>query len=141
LRALVGLSKLGLLIRNLALQGLAFLYSVLELLLDLTDPGLVLFADGLFLRRSLLGLGQRLFKGLHLGRRSYKYHGTMVNTNHLSFLIYRRSWHTLLVLQLLFHTAEFFLGPLQTLLQSRDFGSMGGRSQQRRLLFHIDMYG
>ena len=55
--ALAGLCKFGLLIRNIALQGLAFLYGVLDLLLDLTDPGLMLFTGGLFLGRSLLGLG------------------------------------------------------------------------------------
>ena len=70
LYALVGLGKFGLLVCNLALQGLAFLYGVLDLLLDLTDPGLMLFAGGLFLCRSLLGLGLRLLEDLHLGRRS-----------------------------------------------------------------------
>ena len=70
--ALAGLSKFGLLVRIVALQGLAFLHGVLELLLDLPDPGLVFFAGGLFLCRSLLDLGQRVLEGLHLGRSSYK---------------------------------------------------------------------
>ena len=68
--ALAGLGKFGLLIRNVALQGLAFLDGVLELLLDITDPGLMLFTGRLLLGRSPLGLGQRLLEGLHLGHRS-----------------------------------------------------------------------
>ena len=70
--ALAGLGKFGLLIRKVAFQGLAFLHSVLELLLDLTDPGLMFFAGGLFFRRFLLGLGQRVLEGLHLSRSSYE---------------------------------------------------------------------
>ena len=88
--ALAGLGKFG----NVALQGLAFLHGVLELLLDLTDPGLVLFTSGMFLGRSLFGLDQHLLEGLYLGRCSYKYHGTIININHQSFLIYNRSLHT-----------------------------------------------
>ena len=44
-----------------------FLYGVLELPLDLPAPCL-----GLFLCCSLLGLGQRVLEGLHLGRSSYE---------------------------------------------------------------------
>ena len=66
--ALVGLGKFGLLIRNVVLQGLALLDGILELLLDLTDLGLMLFACSLFLGRSVLSLGQRLLKGCHPGR-------------------------------------------------------------------------
>ena len=69
LHALAGLSKFGLLVRILALQGLTFLHCILELLLDLTNPGLMLFSGGFFIYRSLLGLGQRLFEGLYLSRR------------------------------------------------------------------------
>ena len=70
--ALAGLGKFGLLIRNVALQGLAFLNGVLELLLDLINPGLVFFTGSLLLCRFLFGLGQLLFESLHLGRHSYK---------------------------------------------------------------------
>ena len=70
--ALVGLGKFGLFIDNIALQRLAFLHSVPELLMDLTNPGLVFLVSGLFLCRSLLGFCQRLLEGLHLGRCSYK---------------------------------------------------------------------
>ena len=66
--ALAGLSEFELSVCILALQGLAFLHCVLELLLDLTNPGLMLFSGGFFLYRSLLGLSQRLLEGLHLGR-------------------------------------------------------------------------
>ena len=114
--ALEGLGKFRLLIRNVALQGLAFLHGVPTLLLDLTDPGPVLSAGGLFLGSSPLGLGQRLLEGLYLGCSSYKYHGTIVNINHQSFLIYSRSLHTLPILQLLPCLAELLLGPLQPLL-------------------------
>ena len=68
--SLAGLGKFGLLIHNVALQGLTFLHGVLELLLDLNDLGLMLFTGGLFLGRSLLILNQRLLEGLHLGCRS-----------------------------------------------------------------------
>ena len=64
---MAGLGKFGLLIRNVALQGLAFLDDILELMLDLTNPGLMLFSGAFFLYRSLLGLGQRLLEGLYLG--------------------------------------------------------------------------
>ena len=68
--ALVGRGKFRLLVRILALQGLTFLHCVLELLLDLTNPGLMLFSGSFFLYRSLLVLGQLLLEGLYLGRRS-----------------------------------------------------------------------
>ena len=51
LQALEGLSKLGLLSLRVMLQGLVFLDEILELLLDLVDPGT-------FLGRFVLGLGQ-----------------------------------------------------------------------------------
>ena len=63
------LGKFGLLIQNVALQGLALLHGVLELLLDLTNTVLMLFSGGFFLYCSLLSLGQRLLEGLYLGRR------------------------------------------------------------------------
>ena len=66
--ALAGLGKFRLLILKVALQGLVLLDGVLELLLDLTDPSLMLFACGLFLRRPVLGFGQRLLESLCLGR-------------------------------------------------------------------------
>ena len=55
--ALAGLSEFGLVVRTLALQGPAFLHCILELLLDLTNPGLMLFSGAFFLYRSLLGIG------------------------------------------------------------------------------------
>ena len=55
--ALAGLGKFGLLLLKVALQGLALIDSVLELLLDLTDPGLLLLARGVFLGRFVFGLG------------------------------------------------------------------------------------
>ena len=67
---LAGLGQFRLLIHNVALQRVALLDSVLELLLDLTNPALMLFLCGLFLGRSVLGLGQRLLEGLHLGLRA-----------------------------------------------------------------------
>jgi len=68
LHALEGLSKLGLLSLRVTLQGLILLDEILELLLDLADPGLVLLARGAFLGRFVLGLGKRLLEGCHLGR-------------------------------------------------------------------------
>ena len=44
--------------------------------------------------------------------------------------------HTFVVLQLLLHEAELFLGPLQVLLQSGDLCSVNSCSQQRCLLIH-----
>ena len=55
--ALEGLSKLGLLRLRVMLQGLVFLDEILELLLDLADPGLFLLARGAFLGRFVFGLG------------------------------------------------------------------------------------
>ena len=65
---LVGLGKFGLLIHNIMLQGLALLDGGLELLLDLANLGLMLFACGSLLGRFVLGLGQRLVEGLYFGR-------------------------------------------------------------------------
>ena len=45
-----------------------------------------------------------------------------------------RFLHTLVILQLLLHSAKFFFGSLQTLLQFGDFRSMRGGSHYRRLL-------
>ena len=55
--ALVGLGKFELLSPRITLQGLVLLDGVLELLLDLADPGLLLLARGAFLGRFVLGLG------------------------------------------------------------------------------------
>ena len=55
--ALEGLGKLGLLSLRVTLQGLVFLDEILELLLDLADPGLLLLARGVFLGRFVFGLG------------------------------------------------------------------------------------
>ena len=68
--ALASLGELGLSIRNVALQGLAFLDGVLELPLDLTNPGLVFFTGGLLLCRFLFGLSQRFLEGFQIGRAS-----------------------------------------------------------------------
>ena len=69
--ALAGLPKFGRLRLRITLQGLVLLDGVLELLLDLADPGLVLLARGVFLGRFVLGLGQRLLEGRHLGSGPY----------------------------------------------------------------------
>ena len=71
LRALEGLSKLGLLSLRVTLQGLIFLYEILELLLDLADPGLLLLVLDVFLGRFVIGLGQRLLQGRHFDRGPY----------------------------------------------------------------------
>ena len=55
--------------RTLALQGFTLLHRILELLLDLADPGLELLTGGLLLHNLPLGFGQGLFQGLDLGRR------------------------------------------------------------------------
>ena len=70
--ALEGLGKLGLLCLRVMLQGFVLLDEILELLLDLADPGLLLLARGAFLGRFVFGLGQRLLKGRHFGRGPYK---------------------------------------------------------------------
>ena len=66
--ALTGLRKFGRLRLRITLQGLVLLDGVLELLLDLADPGLLLLARGAFLGRSVLGLGQCLLEGRYFGR-------------------------------------------------------------------------
>ena len=68
LHALAGLGKFGLLSLRITLQGLILLDGVLELLLDLADPGLLLLARSAFLGCFVLGLGQRLLEGRYLGR-------------------------------------------------------------------------
>ena len=55
--ALAGLRKFGRLRLRITLQGLVLLNSVLELLLNLADPGLVLLARDTLLGRFVLGLG------------------------------------------------------------------------------------
>ena len=70
--ALADLGKFGFLILKGALQGLALFDGVLELLLDLADPGLLLLALGAFLGRFVIGLGQRLLQGRHYGRGPYQ---------------------------------------------------------------------
>ena len=66
--ALAGLRKFGCLYLRIMLQGLILLDGVLELLLDLADPGLLLLTCGVFLGRFVLGLGQRLLEGRYFGR-------------------------------------------------------------------------
>ena len=68
LHALEGLGKFGLLGLRIMLQGLVPFDGVLDLLLDLADPGLLLIARGALLSRFVLGLGQRLLEGRDLGR-------------------------------------------------------------------------
>ena len=48
--------------------------------------------------------------------------------------------HTLLVLQLLLHTAKFLLGPFQALLQFGHFRIMSGRLLRRRLFSNKGVY-
>ena len=55
--ALAGLRKFGRLRLRITLQGPILLNGVLELLLDLANPGLVLLARGVLLGRFVLGLG------------------------------------------------------------------------------------
>ena len=69
---LEGLGKLGLLSLRVTLQGLVFLDEILELLLDLADPGLLLLALDAFLGHFVFSLGHRLLKGHHFGRGPYK---------------------------------------------------------------------
>ena len=71
LRALVVIGKFGLLSLRIMLQDLILLDGVLELLLDLTDPGLLLLARDAFLGCFVLGLVQRLIEGRHFGRGPY----------------------------------------------------------------------
>ena len=76
LRALASFGKFALSNRRFALQSLTLLHCVLELLLDLANPGLELLTGGLLLDSLPLGFGQGLSQGLDLGRRSYTYHDT-----------------------------------------------------------------
>ena len=69
--ALEGLSKLELSHLGVTLQGLIFFNEILELLLDLVDPGLLLLALSVLLGRFVFGLGQRLLKGRHFDRDPY----------------------------------------------------------------------
>ena len=55
--ASAGIRKFGHLRLRITLQGLVLLDDVLELLLDLANPGLVLLARGVLLGRFVLGLG------------------------------------------------------------------------------------
>ena len=70
-RALEGLSKLRLLSLRVTFQGLVCLDKILELLLNLVDPGLLLLALGAFLGRFVFSLGQHLLKGRRFGRGPY----------------------------------------------------------------------
>ena len=63
---LEGLRKLGPLRPRDTLQGLVLLDKLLELLLNLTNSGLLLFALGAPCRYAF-GLGQRLLQGRHFG--------------------------------------------------------------------------
>ena len=72
LHTLEALSKLGLLSLRVTLQGLVLLDEIMELWLDLADPGLLLLARDMFLGRFVFSLGQRLLKGRHFGRGPYK---------------------------------------------------------------------
>ena len=65
---LAGLGKFGLSSLIITLQGVILLDDVLELLLDLTDLGLLLLARGTFLGRFVLGIGQCFLECRHLGR-------------------------------------------------------------------------
>ena len=69
--ALEGLSKLGLLRLRVVLQGLVFFDEILELLLDLVDPGLLILALGALVGCFVFGLSQRLLKGRHFGHGPY----------------------------------------------------------------------
>ena len=63
-----GLRKFRPLRLRIMLQGLILLDGVLELLLDLADPGLLLLARSAFLGCFVLGLGQRLLEGRYFSR-------------------------------------------------------------------------
>ena len=69
--ALEGLSKLELSRLRVTLQGLVFFDEILELLLDLVEPGLLLLALGALLGRFVFGLSQHLLQGRHFGRGPY----------------------------------------------------------------------
>ena len=84
--ALEGLRKLELLRLRVTLQGLVFLDEILELLLDLIDPGLLLLALGAFLGCFVFGLSQRLLKDRHFGRAPIKLNDASFMRNHLSFI-------------------------------------------------------
>ena len=64
---LEGLRKLGPLHLRVTLQGLIFLDEILELLLNLSDSGLLLLMLNVLLGRSVLGLRQCLLQGRHFG--------------------------------------------------------------------------
>ena len=85
LHALASLGKFGLSNLRLGLQGFALLHRVLELLLDLIDPGLELLTGGLLLDNLPLGFAQGLFQGLDLGHGSYTFYNTTVNIQRLFF--------------------------------------------------------
>ena len=79
LRALTSLGEFGHFSQRVTLQGLTLLHRVVELLLDLVDPGLELLTSSLLLDGPPLGFAQGLFQGLDLGRCSYLYQDTSVN--------------------------------------------------------------
>ena len=71
LSTLEGLSKLGVSRPRVTLQGLVFFDEILELLLDLVDPGLLLLVLGVLLGCFVFVLGWRLLKGRHFDRGPY----------------------------------------------------------------------
>ena len=71
---------------KVALQGQALLDGVLELLLDLIDSGLMLFACSPLLGRLVLSLSQRPLEASTLIVAPNKFHGTLVSMNHSSFV-------------------------------------------------------
>ena len=90
---LASLGEFGLLILYTLFQGLTLLYGFLELLLNLDDPGLVIFTSGLLLGRLLLGLGYRLLKILNFGRRSYYISRHFFSQNNYSLVFtYKQSY-------------------------------------------------
>ena len=68
LHALEGLRKLGLLRLRVTLQGLVFSDEILDLLLDLVEPGLLLLVLGALLGRFVFGISQHRLKGRHFDR-------------------------------------------------------------------------
>ena len=88
LRTLTSLGEFGLLSRRIALQGLALPHRVLELLLDLVDPGLELLPSGLLLDSLPFGFDQGRFQGLDLGRRLCSHHGTRIIAYHFRLFFF-----------------------------------------------------
>ena len=74
--------RIRLLNRRIALQGLTLLHCVLELQLDLVDPGPELLPIGLLLDILPFGFDHGLFRGLNLGRRLCSHHGISIIAYH-----------------------------------------------------------